>query len=195
LLLEAYKEAFDCGDDVSLILNVSGSVGPYQHNSLTQQIQRIATDSRSPHVQLLFESLDDSPLASLYRGCDAFVLPYRGEGFGMPALEAMACGKPVIITEQGPSQDFCSLKTNYLIPAREVDVPDAPPPLGELVGKFTWFEPDFGELVRTLRNVYERREEAAQRGREAAKMVHQEYQWSKITALYRNRVRELVAQR
>jgi hypothetical protein len=76
----------------------------------------------------------------------------------------------------GPVSIFLLIAdANYLIPAREVEVPDAPPPLGELVGNFTWFEPDSGALVRTLRHVYENREEAAQRGREAAKMVRQEY--------------------
>ena len=192
VLLEAYKAAFDCGEDVSLVLNVSGTTGAYQHNTLTQQLQEIVNDPRSPYVQLLTRALDDVTLASLYRGCDAFVLPYRGEGFGMPLLEAMACGKPVITTAEGPSQDFCSDRTAYLVPAREEKVPDDPPPLGELAGDFTWFEPNFGQLVRTLRHVYEHREEAALRGRAAAKFVRQQYAWSKIAQLYQNRVAHLV---
>jgi glycosyltransferase involved in cell wall biosynthesis len=93
------------------------------HNSLMQQIQDDASDPHSPHVQPLLDLLEDATLAALYRGCDAFVLPYRGEGFGMPLLEAMACGKPAITTAQGPSQDFCSEKTAYLIPARKEEVP------------------------------------------------------------------------
>src|SRR5262249_39370510 len=96
------------------------------------QIHAAAVDRRSPHVQFLVDSIDDAKLVSLYRGCDAFVLPYRGEGFGMPLLEAMACGKPVITTAQGPSPDFCSHKTAYLIPAQEEVVPDELPPLGQL---------------------------------------------------------------
>lgn len=41
---------------------------------------------------------DDSELAKAYRQCDAFLFPSRFEGFGLVALEAMACGKPVIAT-------------------------------------------------------------------------------------------------
>jgi glycosyltransferase involved in cell wall biosynthesis len=191
LLLEAYKTAFDPGEDVSLILAMSGVTGAYQHNSLLPQIERAANDSGFPHLQPLFDCFDDATLASLYRGCDAFALPYRGEGFGMPLLEAMACGKPAITTALGPSTDFCSGETTYLVAAHEEEVPEEPPPLGPLTGKFTWFEPDFAELVRTLRHVYENRGEAAQRGRTAAKYVCQEFSWARVTSLYAERIREL----
>jgi glycosyltransferase involved in cell wall biosynthesis len=192
LLLQAYQAAFDPGEDVSLVLNVSGSAASYQHNSLLQQLQGAANNPTSPHVQPLLDSLDDAALASLYRGSNAFVLPYRGEGFGMPLLEAMACGKPVITTALGPSRDFCSKETAYLVAAREEEVPDEPPPLGPLVGNFTWFEPDFAELVRTLRHVYENRNEAARRGRAAANFVHRSYTWPQITRRYADRMFELI---
>jgi hypothetical protein len=44
-------------------------------------------------------------------------------------------------------------------------LPDEPPPLGELIGDFTWFEPDFAESQRSMQDVFEHPDEAAQRGR------------------------------
>lgn len=41
-------------------------------------------------------SLDDSDLATYYRGAAATLMPSRLEGFGLPALESLACGTPVI---------------------------------------------------------------------------------------------------
>lgn len=43
----------------------------------------------------------DDELVALYNSADAFVMPSLYEGFGMPALEAMACGCPVITTKAG----------------------------------------------------------------------------------------------
>jgi len=39
-------------------------------------------------------------LPVLYAGCEAFVMPSLDEGFGLPAVEAMACGAPVIASDR-----------------------------------------------------------------------------------------------
>jgi glycosyltransferase involved in cell wall biosynthesis len=45
--------------------------------------------------------VDDQTLAGLYANATLFVLPSQEEGFGLPAIEAMACGTPVIVSDGG----------------------------------------------------------------------------------------------
>ena len=49
----------------------------------------------------------DGELAELYRGALALVMPSRNEGFGLPALEAMACGCPVLAARAGALPEVC----------------------------------------------------------------------------------------
>jgi glycosyltransferase involved in cell wall biosynthesis len=190
LLLGVYKAAFSPDESVTLVLLVSGSSGAYQHNSWVAEIRAAAADSTRAHVLPIFETVDDSMLANLYRGADAFVLPYRAEGFGMPILEAMACAKPVITTADGPARDFCQASNSYLVPARTEIVPDEPPPLGPMAGSFTWFEPDSSELFRALRHIHQNGQEATEKGQAAAKSVRH-LTWQNATERYAARIRRL----
>jgi glycosyltransferase involved in cell wall biosynthesis len=188
LLLQAYLEAFTPDDDVTLVVKDLGATSFYRHNNLLNRVHSIAGNHNAAHVLALTNEFNDAELAMLYRGCDAFVLPYRAEGFGMPLMEAMACGKPVVTTAAGPALEFCPAENSYLVRAEEVAVPDEPPPVGEMSREWTWFEPDLIELAETLRRVYENREGAAQRGQVAAEAVAKNYCWPRITQLYLDRI-------
>ena len=69
-------------------------------------------------VEYIDRTLSEAELAGLYAACDCLVHPFRGEGFGLPVVEAMACGLPVIVTGAGPVLDYATDETAFLIPAR-----------------------------------------------------------------------------
>lgn len=62
-----------------------------------ERLQQHALRNGLADDELLFtDYVDDDILIALYRSCALFVFPSRHEGFGLPALEAMACGALVI---------------------------------------------------------------------------------------------------
>ena len=191
LLLQAYGDSFLPDEDVTLVVKDLGSRSFYSHNTQLQKVRHFAMPASSPHTLIVTEELDDAALAALYRGADAFVLPYRAEGFGMPLIEAMACGKPVITTGEGPATEFCSANDGYLVRATEVPVPDPAPPVGPLSSEWTWFEPDITALAHTMRHVYEHRDEAAARGQTAAGAIQKSLTWERILPRYLDRMARL----
>jgi glycosyltransferase involved in cell wall biosynthesis len=60
----------------------------------------------------------DHELAALYRAALALLLPSRNEGFGLPAIEAMACGCPVIAADAGALPEVCAGAAVLLSPDR-----------------------------------------------------------------------------
>jgi glycosyltransferase involved in cell wall biosynthesis len=65
---------------------------------------------------------DRAALPDLYRQADVFVSSSWSEGFGLPPLEAMACGVPVVMTDSRGVRDFARPDENcVLVPPREVD--------------------------------------------------------------------------
>lgn len=64
----------------------------------------------------------NAELNMLYRSCDIFLFPSWEEGFGMPPLEAMACGLPIVATRAGAVPDFAEDGiTGFLYEPRDIE--------------------------------------------------------------------------
>lgn len=89
-LLAAWKSIANQHPDVSLVIaGIPGTVFRAVH--FPEDLERVHFTGYVP----------DAALPALYSGADIFVLPSWDEGFGLPVLEAMACGTPVAASLSG----------------------------------------------------------------------------------------------
>ena len=84
----AWQNLRSSGEDLDLVL-----VGPGFKRSEFRKLGTDPTEHRGLH---LFENASDELLKAMYQHSAAFVFPSKMEGFGLPALEAMLCGTPVL---------------------------------------------------------------------------------------------------
>jgi glycosyltransferase involved in cell wall biosynthesis len=144
-----------------------------------------------PEILYLEQQLSETDLAGLYAACDCLVHPYRGEGFGLPIAEAMACGLPAIVTGIGAAADFCDEHSAYLLPARRSYFPEKRVGQWETVD-YPWLaEPDGEALTHFLRHVYEHPEEARTKGRRGCECIRQHFTWDHAAQAAERRMRAL----
>ena len=80
-------------------------------------------ESRAPVRPL--GHVPDEQLPALYAGAQAFVLPSLYEGFGLPCLEAMACGTPVVASDRGALPETCGDAALLVDPTDQAAIADA----------------------------------------------------------------------
>ena len=157
--------------------------------------QEARAEGREDARIVVSDPTDLGGLVRLMQESDAFVLPTRAEGWGLPILEAMACGLPCIVTDYGGHRTFANARNSYLIdveamePAR--DAVDFPPPsdFGE------WARPDLNHLARLMRHVVQHPEEARAKGMVARRDAVERWSWDNAARIAIGHVRELLAER
>lgn len=180
LLLEAYVRAFTAADDVCLVVKDCGTRTYYRGQTAEELIANVRATPNAPEILYTDADLSDEQMAQLYRACDVFVAPYRGEGFCMPALEAMACGLPVVVTEGGGTDDFVDDSVGWLLPAERQSLSSV---VGgrHFPGEVFLLEPDVGVLVETLQYCQAQPQECRQKGIAASLRARTEWTWNRST--------------
>ncbi|MBC7726354.1 MAG: glycosyltransferase family 4 protein [Microbacteriaceae bacterium] len=127
-------------------------------------------------ISVISGSLDQPQLRALFGVADAYVSPYRAEGFNMPVLEAMACGTPVIVTGGGATDDFCPSAMATFLPSRPGTKADEPAMFG------SFLVPDGDALVQAMTDVLEHRtpRDTAERSAAREQLVAR-YSWQAVT--------------
>ena len=121
ILPDAYTSTFTADDDVCLVIKDFGGDSVYSGQTSRERILKLQKTDDAPAIEYIDRVLSERELTGLYAACSALVHPYRAEGFGLPIVEAMAAGLPVLVTGAGSALDFLNDERAYLIPARMVE--------------------------------------------------------------------------
>ena len=78
-------------------------------------------DTTSEHIRFLGRVSDDN-LVRLYNQASCFVFPSLYEGFGLPPLEAMACGCPVLVSDIPVEREVCGEAAQYFDPLKTDEI-------------------------------------------------------------------------
>ena len=194
VLLKAYLDAFTAADDVCLVIKDFGGKSVYAGQTFEEKIRAAQAQPNAPQILYINDELTPEQLPGLYRACDCFVLPYRGEGYGLPVVEAMACGLPVMVTAGGATDDFVRDEFAYRIPAQRMIF--GTEISGLKLVKLGWLlEPDTAVLTERMKWVATHPDEARERGQLASEHAKQFCSWESAREIVLQRIEALESKR
>lgn len=181
VLIRAFGEEFSRDDGVCLVIKTGFGGSRALNETIGGEMQRLKNmywKGNSPPVYLLTKEMTTEKLVSLYRSCQCFVLPSRGEGAGLPLLEAGSLGLPVISTGWGGQTDFLDQYNSLLVEfsLRPVPVQSHCP---YYLPDQKWAEPSTEDLRAKMRWVRENYGLALEKGALLRGLVNKEYTWEK----------------
>ncbi len=173
ILLRAYTTAFTANDGVLLVLKIDNRDGSV---NVAQAIADMQLPEDRPPILLLYnQTFHAYQMGSLYRAADCFVLPTRGEGWGMPIIEAMACGVPTIATNWSAQTDYMHADICYPLNVAQLVPAVAKCPY---YAGYAWAEPDQDHLVYLMRHVYQQQHAARTVGLRGAAEIAARWTWA-----------------
>jgi glycosyltransferase involved in cell wall biosynthesis len=110
--LERTLEAFKQLDLQNVAFVIGGRKDPRFYPNIQEQVNKLRLGDRV----ICPGYIPDEDIPFLYSGAIAFIFPSLYEGFGLPPLEAMACGCPVIVSRAASLPEVCGDAAYYVDP-------------------------------------------------------------------------------
>jgi glycosyltransferase involved in cell wall biosynthesis len=116
LLLRAFAEEFE-ESEAKLTLHLPGEMASRANEFIQRTVEEVG---RPVDIAVSTKQLTEAWLARIYNRHDAFVTLTRGEGWGLPIVEAMLCELPVIAPFSTGMRDYLTEEVAALVPTRTV---------------------------------------------------------------------------
>lgn len=196
-LIQAFLYAFSGQKDVSLTLktHVTGNTAN-DTNFISNKINEIRKGmgiGPYPKINLITKFLSDQEMQDIHNSHNAFVLLHRGEGWGMPHMEAMLNGNVVIATDFSETKTF--MNENNSLPVKYIERPVFGIP--NWLQKFhsvgmTWAEPDIIHAADQMRVAKENKQVSKMLGSSARQHVLNNFNYKNSAIIFKKSCEALI---
>lgn len=178
-IIETFLKTFDKKEPVDLIVSIDN---PYSGDKMKSTEERLKyyglLDDR---IKILhFPPRED--YVALMKSMNVFVSCSRAEGWNLPLIESMACGTPSIYSDCCAQLEFAEGRG---LPVKILGEKPANTSsynhFNEMIGNY--YEPDFEDLRKVMRNAYEKYADHKERALKEAKEIHELYNWDTVAKL------------
>ena len=183
--LEAFAQVHANRPDLELVIKSNYF---RDHERKYQDLNKKISSLGLTNVSLLWGEMSAGELADLYRACDTFVLPTRAEGWGLPLLEAVAAGLPVITTMYSGHTEFLNHVRSSVLPVDYVmaDIACAEycsyyPDTENLWG--SWARPDVYSIAACMQAACREVDTLFQNAQHNSQIVRQRFSWAQSVEL------------
>jgi glycosyltransferase involved in cell wall biosynthesis len=160
VLLKAYLTEFTREDNTLLVLKAY--VGPKDGEEqkqylagLVNAVKQILRLENYPPVLLIHSVMSDEEIERLYKACDVYSLPSRGEGWSITHFDALGWGLPAIAANWAGPTEFIDDKTGWLVNYNMSPVCDMPHPHKFMyTARDNWAEPHVNHLRACMREAH-----------------------------------------
>ena len=118
IICRAFKQAFPLDEEYELTLMWTN---PFLNDNEIKEWNQMYRNMLGEKVKWIPYLKTDKDLAGVINNADCCIFPTRAEGFGMPILQSLACGKKVITTNYSAHTEFCNNDNCNLILIDELE--------------------------------------------------------------------------